>query len=1523
MPDGDSPRRHLIAVGITTGLSSSAPLIVESVNRMTQVLTEDFGYDRVTNLDIDPKSYEIEDEIRKFCLNCNRDDIVTLYYTAHADDVNGSHRVWTGNTRDRFTGTLETRRLAELILADTPLRYALIIIDTCFAGQGGAEALLASMPSIGEGDGKTLAVLTAAYQREQIVAGDFARLFERAVAQPSVAGSDVRYLVPDAIAGVIHDDPSRPGWQTISSNLLGARSDQLPYFPNPRFNPRLRDLDMLSKLRIEQGELRLEDLHRHFLTRARGVDVPTEPGWWFVGRKEVLRDLVSWLKDRGDLSARVVTGGPGSGKSAVIGLLAVLSDHGERPAVPLPDLAADTIPPEGGIATAIHARGLTTSQVLTALSAVVDVQVRADTPAELLRQMRGQKLTVAIDAIDEALDPPGLVDQVLRPLVQTGPAEGLRLLLGTRPHLLEALGMTRPALDLDDEHYADLLSLREYVISGLHAGDPGSPYHSAPEALVAEIARAVAAAAGHSFLVALIVSRTLVSVTDVPDPTDPAWRDSLPGNAADAMRNDLETRLGADADRARDLLRPLAFAQGAGLPWPGLWASLSSRLGGHIYTEEDIKWLVRQAGSYVVEAVESGRSVYRLYHAALAEYLRQDCDEGRVHGLFTAFLQERVPMSRQGPDWSRAHPYILAHLATHAQRSGMLDNLLLDPGYLVNAASAGLLAALPAARDPDAELAGRAYQRAAHQLREQAGDSRFSYLELAARITHAAELASRIAVMAPQRRWSVPWTHWPPEHPHRILDGHLGPLNGVMCVHLGGGSFVVASIGEDAKLRTWDAITAERRGTYTIGEAPLIAARVISLPGHQTVIVLLAADGLLYTWDMSTATLLRKVPVAPLWRRAALLWNADLTLRCFGTPDGRQFAVTGASGTVAGASGIRTCIWDLSTGRLVAGLSSRAAPGAIELTALIDGRTVIVASMGGAERWTYDLQTGTSLPYEHRRIRSAWLRSRYDRLIRRSFLTYYAFRDGPPLVAVRFFRKTAMVWDLTASRPCGIWRRGGDDASVKLTDGRTVTIPLPLQQKTSRFSFFASQLQTISQEYRPAEGSDVLVPLGPLARRQDQSDTEPDAPQFRITDRFLRVQVQDSSHQPGHEPVSLTLAGHAASVTAYDWIRLPEGHVIVFTGSRDGTVRRWDTSSITPSAGEGSEQSRVALHHIVSTPLDDGTSIGLAMAQDEDVTLWNLRTGELTGDLAGHAESFAVDVVRPRGGLPIAVTYDADQTMRIWSLPDGYLTASFRHNRIRWPGDMACTRLPDGSCVAITSGHGRKSVVWDLTTGRIRNVLSGHRGRTACVTCVDGRELWPLALTGGFDNRVNVWDLRHGRRKHRFRIVPPWTFLVRPSAGHARSVRAATLDSGRLLALIATSNGTVRALERSRFPFAVRRSGTVSADAVGTAVLSTGRTVVVTATGDGIIRIWKPETLTDRADSRMPLCEINIEIPVSDVAFADDDTFVIATPNGLTAIRLDARLLDIDLNSSGSESFVPTAARAAITGLEAENAAGS
>ena len=114
-----------------------------------------------------------------------------------------------------------------------------------------------------------------------------------------------------------------------------------------------------------------------------------------------------------------------------------------------------------------------------------------------------------------------------------------------------------------------------------------------------------------------------------------------------------------------------------------------------------------------------------------------------------------------------------------------------------------------------------------------------------------------------------------------------------------------------------------------------------------------------------------------------------------------------------------------------------------------------------------------------------------------------------------------------------------------------------------------------------------------------------------------------------------------------------------------------------------------------------------------------------------------------------------------------------------------------------------------------------------------------------------------------------------------------SLDRGQILVLVATADGIVRALEPRRFGRGVRRTGAVLADVVATATLSGGRAVVVTARADGIIGIWKPEAFT-RRDEKALLGEINLEVPVSDIAVIEHDTFVFATPNGLTAVRLNA-----------------------------------
>jgi hypothetical protein len=392
-----------------------------------------------------------------------------------------------------------------------------------------------------------------------------------------------------------------------------------------------------------------------------------------------------------------------------------------------------------------------------------------------------------------------------------------------------------------------------------HDPDQPTPYRGRRE-LAEEVAGALAHRAGRSFLIARIVARSLVSDDQPLDTTRRGWDLQLPATVGHAFDGYLE-RFGPGEQRARDLLAPLAFAEGAGLP-EHLWVPATRALSGNDgYTDHDVRWIQETAAAYLIEAREHGRSAYRLYHEALAEHLRAQHPGPELQRRITQLLRALLPAAASGqPAWEAAEPYVRAHLASHAAAAEQLDDLLIDPGFLLAADPDRLLRALPAANRPDGQEAADVYRSALYQLRGRPLPEAAAYLQLAARQYGADDLAERVGHLEHALPWSVPWANYTRAHPHLTLGAHLGGVYAIVVAELDGRP--IAITGGDSIVRVWDLAGGTQLHQLTGHTGGVHAIRVAELNGCPIAITRgggIEDDGTIRVWDLARGTQLHQL----------------------------------------------------------------------------------------------------------------------------------------------------------------------------------------------------------------------------------------------------------------------------------------------------------------------------------------------------------------------------------------------------------------------------------------------------------------------------------------------------------------------------------------------------------------------------------------------------------------------------------------------------------------------------------------
>ncbi|WP_406368262.1 hypothetical protein [Streptomyces sp. NBC_01546] len=1140
-----------------------------------------------------------------------------------------------------------------------------------------------------------------------------------------------------------------------------------------RDDPRTRTGHMLpmSYLRTLWPEVRrncgwrldLDASYRtHWRPRARGSEIDSDTSeWFFTGRTEARRVISAWLEER-DLAEHpilLVTGGPGSGKSALLAHSLVSADPLLAPTVP----TSGPRPPTGAFDVALHLRGRTCGEVTARLAGVLGVA--ASDPEELLAAVgelpRGERFCVMADAVEEAasLDEARKISTLLRQLANTGRARVLAAVrtapAGTsRARILNNFGRSAPRIDLENTQYLHRPDIADYVVRRLTSEQADSgPYRTyAPDQLAA-IGEAVARKTRYNFLIAQLTTIWLSRRSAPgPGPAGIAWEEELPETVGQVMDAYLDT-CGTDAETVRRLLTALAYARGDGLPRGDTWLRIADALGfGVSHTANDLKTIFESAAHYLVERVNehSGPHTYRLYHDALDQHLREECEH--VHhdpeAAITAALIDAVPGCDGQRDWAAADSYIRDHLAAHAATAGRLDALLAaDAEYLVHATPRGLTPHLHHALSEQARRNTSVYRTSWDLHRALPSAARRQFLALDAARFRNAPLQTQLPG---DSDWQVRWATNSQVSTAlvRTLTGHTGGVRAVSVAELEGRPHAITG-GSDGAVRVWDLTTGTQIRELTGHTGSVHAVSVAELEGRPHAITG-GSDGAVRVWDLTSGTqthhLTGQKPSHTSWVSAVAMVKLE----------GRPHAIfcRGSDGSV--------WVWDLAIRGPARELIGAGQVNAVEVTQL-EGRPHAVTGNADRSVRVWDLTSGTQTRHQT---------GHTDRVHAVAVVEL----GGRPHAVTGSYDKSVRVLDLTTGaqtchltghtdwvsavavvelggRPHAV--TGSYDKSVRVWDLTTGTQTYELAGHTDGVSAVA----VVELGGRPhavtGSGDRPYGATGSGERPVRVWDLTTDIQTYELTGHTNWVSAVAVAEVQGRpyavtgsgdrsvrvwdlttDTLTYELTGHTAPVRAVEVVEL-EGRPHAVTGGDDGSVRVWDLTTGTQT------------RHLTRRPGVSALAVVKLGGRPYVVTgsyngylrVWDLATTAQPRHLTGHTGSVHAVAVMELEGRPHAVTGSSDGSVRVWDVTTGTQTYELigRNGRV-WAVEVVELEGRPHAVIASDDGSVR---VWDVTTGAQPRELTGHSDgvRTVAVVELEGR---PYAVTGSDDRSVRVWDLTTG-----------------------------------------------------------------------------------------------------------------------------------------------------------------------------------
>ncbi|HEX5201859.1 MAG TPA: caspase family protein [Actinoplanes sp.] len=801
------------------------------VRRLREQLTR-FGYE--VREPADRTSAGIAAAVEKLLDEHGADDVVLVHVLSHGepDGHNGGYYVLgedgvrdfnadAGRWLDRAeasTGRFTSHR-------DRP--YALFLLDLCFAGR----AVAGQWRTGGTPDGRAYAICAAADHQKAYnarftealtdVFGVAAALAEFDPYDPDgILPLDVltRELVKN-INELEKNDLADPQDVVTTPVSLGANR-WLPFFPvrgvvQPDSWSSSGDRSPISS-----------DLRSFLLSGSVIPGTVSEVEGLFTGRVAELARLAAWLADPTAAPVHLVTGAPGAGVST---LLAHVVRHAH------PELRAE-LGVDPGVAVpgtaelvAVNLAGADLPQAVDAIGRQLVGHPVGGHSETLVNAVlgRARPVTLVLDGLDQAVDPPAVEARLLRPLASgrnTSGGPACRMLIGA--HALRGpFPATMVTTDLDAVDPADLLAFLELL--GEREGRTGPQWtafaRAAAEALAADSPAADSLAAD-----SLAVDVTATDRFGAYLAAAVHGRAAASGSGPTLLGTQLSRAMtvvwalelaGPTGSWARPVATALAWAEGDGIPIGvlrcvaiALAAGTSS--GVDPLTPERVAAVLHELRRYLTISQSADGRVYRLRHPALVRALRADADAPAVlEGIYRA-----VGEPGRAPAWRYTTAYARRRVLDHAVAAGRHRELLGNAAFLIENAGQLLDAQGDGRLPPDeTAVAALAVARRARELdligaRENA---RFELAVVAAR--HGAHDLARGFAELP----GEPALSWRP----RWLAGTSRPATG----HPPGLDKLILVTVEDGEVVAYDA-----------GSGQLVPGAVA---GHQRGVTALSAGG--------------------------------------------------------------------------------------------------------------------------------------------------------------------------------------------------------------------------------------------------------------------------------------------------------------------------------------------------------------------------------------------------------------------------------------------------------------------------------------------------------------------------------------------------------------------------------------------------------------------------------------------------------------------------------------------------------